>query len=115
VWFDESELRVGDSLRAQIADGISGADYSVVILSKNLFRKKWTERELSGLVSLEMSREQGILPIWHGVTASEVITYDPSLADKLALLTANLPIEVSALKIEEAIYVKRVRKKRQQD
>jgi TIR domain len=107
VWFDEYELKVGDSLRASVADAISRTDCGVVILSKAFFRKKWTDRELAGLVSIEMSRHGSILPIWHGVTSSEVAGYDPSLADKFALSTASLSIGAIALKVEEAVSIKR--------
>jgi TIR domain len=51
VWFDESELRVGDSLRTKIDEGLSLCRYGVVIISPSFLSKRWPKRELDGLVS----------------------------------------------------------------
>ena len=44
-----------------------------------------------------------ILPIWHEVTADDVRGYSPSLADKLALNTADVDIDEIAEQIAAAI------------
>lgn len=99
VWFDEFELKLGDSLSRTIDRGLTESRYGLVILSKSFFAKRWPERELSGLVSREMaSGEKVILPIWHEVTAEEVIKYSSPLADKFAVNT-NLGIPKLAEKI----------------
>ena len=86
VWFDEFSLVVGDSLRESIDKGLSQSRFGVVVLSPAFFRKKWTTRELNGLVAREMAGEAKlILPIWHGVSFDEVVRYSPPLADVLAI------------------------------
>lgn len=40
VWFDESELQVGDSLVRSIDDGIRRSRFGVVVLSQAFFAKR---------------------------------------------------------------------------
>lgn len=47
--------------------------------------------------------EQLILPIWHNVTKDEVIRYSPSLADKLALRTADKTVSEIAAEISAVV------------
>ena len=88
VWFDEFELRVGDSLRRSIDKGLANSRFGIVVLSSAFFAKNWTHYELDGLVTKEISGTgKVILPIWHKVSKDEVASYSPTLADKVALNT----------------------------
>lgn len=93
VWYDEFNLKVGDSLRKKIDEGLKFSKYGIAILSRDFFRKNWTEYELNGLVAREMNGVKVILPIWHNVTRDEVLSYSPTLADKVALNTAIYSIQ----------------------
>ncbi len=44
VWYDQWELKVGDSLSRKIDAGLSESAYGVVVLSPNFFGKGWPER-----------------------------------------------------------------------
>jgi len=88
VWLDKFELRVGDSLREAIDLGLRNSRYGVVVLSSHFFEKKWPARELNGLFALEDERKR-ILPVWHGVSKSDVAKYSPILADRLAANTSE--------------------------
>lgn len=87
VWYDEFELKVGDSLRRSIDKGLANSRFGVVVLSTSFFAKNWTQYELDGLVAREMNGagRKVILPIWHLVTKDEVMKYSPTLADRVAL------------------------------
>ncbi|MBU2534301.1 MAG: TIR domain-containing protein [Alphaproteobacteria bacterium] len=85
VWYDEFALSVGDSLRRTIDRGLAGSRFGIVVLSEHFFRKEWPNRELDGLVALEVEGRTRILPIWHKVSKDEVASYSPTLADKVAL------------------------------
>ncbi len=88
VWFDEFELRLGDSLRKKIDEGLKSSKYGIVILSPNFFEKNWTEYELSSLVAIEVQYgRKVIIPIWHNVTKNDVLSYSPALADKVAAVS----------------------------
>lgn len=103
VWLDEAELRIGQSLRRRIDDGIRSSRFGVVILSKPFFEKGWTNHELDGLVTRSVAGEQSLLPIWHHLTADAVRAYSPSLADKVAANTENQTIDEIAEQIAEAV------------
>jgi hypothetical protein len=102
IWYDEFELNIGDSIRSKIDKGLSNSSFGVVVISKFFIQKNWTNYELNGLVSREMTGEQILLPIWHNITQKEVIKYSPSLADKLARSTATHTVDKIA---EEIAYV----------
>lgn len=88
VWYDEFNLKVGDSLRRSIDRGLADSRYGIVVLSSAFFAKNWPQYELDGLVTKEVNGgEKVILPIWHKVSKDEVAHYSPSLADKVALNT----------------------------
>lgn len=103
VWYDEFALRIGDSLRRKIDAGIAKSRFGVVVLSPHFFSKGWTQYELDGLVTMSVSGKQGLLPLWHGVSKDEVMGYSPSLADKIALRTADSTIEQIADEIAAVV------------
>lgn len=103
VWYDEFELRIGDSLRRKIDIGLSKSRFGVVVLSRNFIRKGWTNYELDGIITKAVSGEQVILPIWHNITKQEIVDYSPSLADKLARNTSSSTIDEIAEEIAELI------------
>jgi len=84
VWYDQSQIKVGDSLRQKIDEGLTACRYGVVILSKAFLHKHHTRRELDGLAQREVAGEKVILPIWYDVTDEEVRSFSPPLADRLA-------------------------------
>jgi hypothetical protein len=93
VWYDEFSLNVGDSLRETIDEGLARSDFGIVIVSPAFFRKRWTRRELGGLVAREMAGTRNIvLPVWHDIDRDEVISHSPPLADIFAT-SSNLGLE----------------------
>ena len=103
VWYDDFELRIGDSLRQKIDAGIARSRFGIVVLSEHFFAKGWTKYELDGIVSMHTSGEQGILPIWHKLTKAQVIEKSPSLADKIARNTADFTAQEIAREIAQVI------------
>ncbi|NMC53377.1 MAG: DUF1883 domain-containing protein [Chloroflexi bacterium] len=103
VWYDEFELKIGDSLRRKIDNGLAHSRFGIVVLSQAFFKKGWPNYELDGLVTRAVSGDQILLPIWHNISKNEVVEYSPSLADKVARSTANYTIEEIATEIIEVI------------
>ena len=63
VWFDDWEIRVGDSIVQKIEEGLIDSQFLVVVLSANSVQSKWVKVELhSGLFSQISSREIKVLP-----------------------------------------------------
>lgn len=84
VWYDEFELKLGDSLRRSIDRGLRDSQYGVVVFSHAFFSKEWPQKELDGLAAREIEGEKVILPVWHKITRKEVLAYSPPLADRMA-------------------------------
>lgn len=103
VWYDEFELKTGDSLRRKIDQGLSNSRFGIVVISRSFIKKGWTNYELDGLITKSISGQQTLLPIWHDITKQEVIDYSPSLADKVARNTSQDTVEEIANEIAELI------------
>lgn len=106
VWYDKFTLRVGDSLRRSIDNGLRNSRYGTIVLSANFIKKEWTNYELDGLVAREMNGHKMILPIWHKISKSEVMDFSPNLADKVALNTSMSTIEEIAHELADLILSK---------
>jgi len=89
VWYDESSLKLGDSLRQSIDKGLGRSRFGVVIISPRFFEKHWPQQELNGLVTREINAKKVILPVWHGVTFDDVRRYSVTLADRVAIQTSK--------------------------
>jgi hypothetical protein len=90
VWYDETVLRMGDSLRREIDKGLSHCLFGVVVLSPSFFAKEWPQRELDGLTQRETAAgRKVILPVWHEVNSAQVAIYSPVLADRVGVSTSR--------------------------
>lgn len=102
VWYDEFSLKLGDSLRQSIENGLSQSQFGIVILSQSFFAKAWPNIELSALISRSIAEGKVVLPVWHDVTKDDVLRRSLFLADALAVDWKE-GIEVVVSKILEAI------------
>ncbi len=105
IWYDEFELKVGDSLRQSIDKGLVNSRYGIVVLSKAFFAKNWPQYELNGLTAREIGGRKVILPIWHNIEKKDVLAYSPPLADKVALSTKRMSINEIAHALAEVLAV----------
>ena len=103
VWYDEFELKMGDSLRRKIDQGLINSRYGIVVLSSSFFKRDWTNYELDGFVNKEMNGIKVILPIWHKVSKDEVQKFSLSLADKVALNSSIYSVKEIAKEIHDLI------------
>ncbi|MBA7509581.1 hypothetical protein ES705_01539 [subsurface metagenome] len=55
VWYDEFELKIGDSLRRKIDKGLANSRFGIVVLSTAFISKGWTNYELDGIVTKAIS------------------------------------------------------------
>lgn len=103
VWYDENNLRLGDSLRRKIDQGLVKSRFGIIVLSKDFINKSWTNYELDGLIIKAVLDQQVIIPIWHNMTIKDVAEYSPFLADKFGISTSNKDIDVIADEIVSII------------
>ena len=103
VWYDEFTLKIGDSLRRKIDSGIARSRFGIVVLSPPFLAKGWPQYELDGLVTMSVTGQQILLPLWHGISKDEVVAHSPSLADKVALRTSDYTIDEIAAEITSVV------------
>jgi hypothetical protein len=106
VWYDEYSLKVGQSLRESIEEGIKNAKKCILVLTKDfLSNPGWTKKEFNSIFTREIIfNEKIVIPIWFGIKKEEVYEYSPSLADTVALIWPDLK------KMTEDEYKKEVEK-----
>ena len=104
VWYDEFSLRVGDSLRESIEQGLKECSKCVLVLTPNFLNNNgWTKREYDSIFTREVVEEQKIiLPVWYNVSAKEVYNYSPILADRVGAQW-SLGVEEVARRLHRSI------------
>jgi len=77
VWYDDSELESGTSLRQQLDRGMLRSRLGVVVLSKSFFgeRKVWAPAEFD--VWFERSSGSRIITVWLDVEKDDVAAWSP--------------------------------------
>ncbi|MDQ3695353.1 MAG: toll/interleukin-1 receptor domain-containing protein [Chloroflexota bacterium] len=103
VWYDEFELKIGNSLRRKIDTGLASSRFGIIVLSEHFFNKDWPNHELDGIVARSVPGKQDILPIWHRISKDQVLAYSPPLADKVARSTSNRTVQEIATEISAVV------------
>lgn len=102
-WFDETELTIGMGLRRSIDYGLAHSRFGVVLMSHSFFAKEWPQRELDGIVALQVAGRHRVLPVWHGLGHDDMLRYSPTLADTIAARTSESTIKEIAAEIARAV------------
>ncbi|RCV65837.1 TIR domain-containing protein [Methanophagales archaeon] len=64
VWFDEDEMKPGDSIYSKINEGLQKIDFVAALFSKSSINSYWVEREIAAAFSIGVEkRELNIIPI----------------------------------------------------
>jgi len=85
VWYDDYEIKLGDSIPKKIDEGLGSSRFGVVVLSPSYFAKNWPKKELEALLAREADEGvKVVLPVWHQVTAEDVRNHSKILATKRA-------------------------------
>ena len=82
VWYDEWEIKIGDSLTQKIGEGIKDSAYLGVVLSPDSIKSSWVQRELSAALSKELEvRDVFILPILYRTCEIPILLKDKRYAN----------------------------------
>lgn len=64
VWFDEAEIKIGDSIIRKIEEGINNCEYLGAVLSKKAVESVWVRREVEMALTQEILKDHvKVLPI----------------------------------------------------
>lgn len=87
VWYDETELKLGDRLVRSIERGLSRSRFGLVVISPAFLKRNWPRIELDALTNREIATGEGVLlPVWLNVDAETVMNFSPLLADRVAII-----------------------------
>lgn len=84
-WYDEAEIKWGDSITQKVNEGLSKSRYVVVVLSSAFVGKNWPQRELYAVLNQEAATgEIKVLPLLVGNEQEKknILAQFPLLNDK---------------------------------
>jgi hypothetical protein len=70
VWFDEWEIRTGDSLRRKMEEGLANCTHFVVLLTPNSLHKPWVETEIDAGFVRAVGGESRFMGIRVGISVN---------------------------------------------
>lgn len=89
VWYDDYEIKLGDSIPKKIDEGL-GSRFGVVVLSPSFFAKNWPKKELEALLQREADGGvKVVLPVWHQVAVEDVRNHSKLLSMKKAAMMSK--------------------------
>ena len=91
-WYDEAEIKWGDSITEKVNEGLKISRYVVVVISKSFLSKNWPKRELNSALNIEASTGKvRVLPLVVGTdkVRKEIFQKYPLLNDKRYLTWEN--------------------------
>jgi tetratricopeptide (TPR) repeat protein len=106
IWFDEIEVKVGDSIHGSINRGMRRSDYGIVVLSEGFLERRYPIWELEGFLVRQLQkgeRQKVLLPLYYGVDEKTVSEYSYPLANLHALTVTEDNVEKVAERLYEVI------------
>ncbi len=91
-WYDEAEIKWGDSIIEKVNEGLRVSRYVIVVVSIYFLSKNWPKRELNSALSIEASTGKvRVLPLVAGTdeVRSDIFQKYPILNDKSYLTWEN--------------------------
>ncbi len=91
-WYDEAEIKWGDSIPQKINEGLRTSRFVIVVLSNAFISKNWPQRELNSSLNIEASTGQKrILPLIVGdkEERDRIFQHYPILNDKRYIIWDN--------------------------
>ncbi|ETX04245.1 toll/interleukin-1 receptor domain-containing protein [Candidatus Entotheonella palauensis] len=101
VWFDQGQLRLGDSVLRSLEDGLEHSNYFLLIISPSFFQGPWTQFEAG--VALSRVGKDHILPVYRGIDPDAIKSHAPLLADRVAISADQHSIDEIADMVVEII------------
>jgi predicted nucleotide-binding protein len=102
VWYDQGELRLGDSILRRIEDGLENSNYFLLLLSPEYFKKPWTQFERG--VALGRGGKGRILPVFlKHCNQKELVRSAPSIAGSRGIEADKHSLDEIAAMISDTI------------
>lgn len=99
VWFDEWEIRVGESIVQKINDALGAVSHLILVLSKSSVDKPWVRKEFSAALMRQLAQQSvSILPL-----RLDDCTIPPIVAD-IKYADARAGMEHALGQLEHALF-----------
>ena len=86
AWYDEFSLKPGDRLSASIDKGLTECRHACLLITPHfLGNQRWTNVEMSTLLTRAVAERNLIIPVWSNVDAKMVAACSARLADLVAI------------------------------
>jgi predicted nucleotide-binding protein len=98
VWFDDQEIRVGDSLTERIGEALHAFDFIIVVLSPASVKSRWVQKELAEAMMREIKQKRVIvLPVIYRQCEIPPFLTDKKYADFTADSDSALNLLVNSI------------------
>jgi hypothetical protein len=95
-WLDKEQLVAGDSLTSRIGSALRDCNYAVLVVTHSFLQKSWPRQELRVLLARELNERRSIvIPVLHGVNATDLIDEFQLLLDRLWITSNGNILEVT--------------------
>ena len=84
VRLNEFQLTSIDSIQKSINKGASESRYGIVVLGPHFLKKRWPQRELASLLTLDIKYQENILPVSYKIDFEDIKKFFPILAKQKA-------------------------------
>lgn len=82
VWYDDFEVKAGDSITDKISEGLRGARFGLIVISEAYVESRWARQELNALFKKQITQNKKyVLPIWYKHSMDKMMEDFPLLAD----------------------------------
>ena len=95
IWFNE--FVPGFSIRRQMEAGLQSANAAILLVTGELFTKKWAQEEMDAALTLEGADQGRLVPVWVGVSADDVKRFSSMLASRYAIRYESTEQTVTSL------------------
>jgi hypothetical protein len=103
VWFDEGEIRIGDSIQRAIEDALEHSRFFLVVVSQALLERSWAQFEIGVAMGRPDVGKQHILPVFRGINRGDLEKLMPLLADRIGLNADSRTVKEIADEIVKAV------------
>ncbi|XP_035846619.1 disease resistance protein RPV1 isoform X2 [Helianthus annuus] len=101
TFFDDAEIRIGETLKPELENAIKSSRASVIVLSKNYASSTWCLDELALIMEQRRTSKHIVFPIFYHVMPSDVRKQRNSFGDAMAEHTQRMETELNSEKRSE--------------
>jgi len=102
IWFDQWEIKTGDSIIDKISSGLTENDFLAVVLTPDSIASEWVKRELNSALSKEIyQRKVNVLPILYKDCEIPVLLRDKKYANFTKIYDDGLKELLAAISPED--------------